>query len=170
MAFMDSLFGTSAKPTTKPLYLPGQENVLEQLLQGAQQQIPSGLRNLQNILGGDEETFKAFQRPARRAFEQETLPSIAERFTGMFGPGSQQSSAFGQALGTAGRELEENLLSSRIGMQQNALSQLLSLLSAGLSPRQYEYTQPREPGLLENVGTEVAQVAGSLIPLLIGLL
>lgn len=168
--FLDFLFGKGSKTKTKPIYNPQQEDILNQILGSLSGQFPQGLQNLQNILGGNEETFRQFEAPARRGFEQQTLPSIAERFTGQFGTGSQQSSAFGQALGTAGRELEENLLSKRIGLQGDALSQLLQLLGPATSPRQYQYTKPRRPGILENVGAGASQGLGQLLPLLMGLL
>jgi len=161
MAFMDFLFGKKAKTKTKPIYEPEQENLLNQILGSLTGQLPMGLQNLQNILGGGEEHFAAFERPARRAFEQQTLPTIAERFTGTFGEGSQRSSAFGQALGTAGRELEENLMASRLGMQGDALSQLLGLIGPSISPRKYQYTLPRQPGFLENAGLALAEGLGT---------
>jgi len=149
--------GKKAKKVTEPLFDPAQENILNQILGSLQGQLGGGLQNLQNIIGGDQGTFEAFERPARRGFEQQTLPTIAERFTGEFGPGSQRSSAFGQALGTAGRELEEDLFSKRIGMQGDALSQLLQLLSPALSPRRTQYQRPRQPGFLESLGVPLAQ-------------
>lgn len=161
MAFMDFLFGKAAKTKTKPIYDPQQEAVLNQLLGGIQQQLPMGLQNLQDILGGGEERFAAFERPARRAFEQQTLPTIAERFTGTFGPGSQRSSAFGQALGTAGRELEENLMAQRLGLQSGAFSQLMGLLGPAISPRRYEYQRPRQAGFLENLLSSATEGFGS---------
>ena len=167
---MDFLFGTGAKTKTQPIYNPEQENLLNQLLSGLQQQVPQGLQNLQNIIGGEERDFAAFERPARRAFEQQTLPTIAERFTGQFGTGSQRSSAFGQALGTAGRELEKNLFAKRLGMQGDALSQLMSLLGPAISPRQFQYTVPRQPGLFEQLGAGAAEGVGQALPLLLGLL
>ena len=166
MAFMDFMFGKSSKTKTKNIFDPQQEKLLDQLLGALQSNLGSGVQNLQNILGGDEETFEAFQRPARRDFEQKTLPTIAERFTGLFGEGSQRSSAFGQALGTAGRELEENLFSQRIGMQSDALSQLLSFLGPALSPRKHQYQTQRQPGFLENIGVPIAQGVGQALPFL----
>lgn len=167
MAFMDFLFGKGSKTKNKPIYNPQQENLLNQILGSIQSPLGSGVQNLQNILGGDATTFEAFQRPSRRDFEQKTLPTIAERFTGEFGEGSQRSSAFGQALGTAGRELEENLFSQRIGMQGDALSQLLQLLGPALAPRRYQYTRPREPGFIENVGVGAAQGLAQALPFLL---
>ena len=148
---MDFLFGKKEKTKTKPIYNPQQEALLNQLLGGMQQQLPQGLENLQNILGGDQQFFESFQKPARRGFEQETLPSIAERFTGQFGEGSFRSSGFGQAVGQAGKELEEDLFSQRLGMQGNALQQLMQLLPQSLFPRQFQDKRPRQSGFLENL-------------------
>ena len=163
MAFMDFLFGKEEKTKTKPIYNPQQEQLLNTALGGLQQQLPLGLQNLRNILGGDEETFESFFAPARRNFEQKTLPSIAERFTGMLGEGSQRSSAFGQQLGEAGKSLEEDIFSQRIGMQQDALMQLLQLMSPALAQREYEYTTPRQAGFLENLGVGAAQGLGGFL-------
>ncbi len=168
MAFMDFLFGKGAEEKTQPIYNPQQEALLNQILGGVQQQIPQGLSNLQKILGGDPQTFAAFERPARRAFEQETLPTIAERFTTQFGEGAQRSSAFGQALGTAGRELEENLMAKRLGLQSGALEQLMNLLGPALSSQQYQYQRPRQPGFLENVAVGAAPGIGAALPGAIG--
>ncbi len=163
---MDFLFGEGSKTKTKPIYNPQQEQLLTQILGSLQPGIGAGVQNLQNILGGDESSLAAFQAPSRRAFEQQTLPTIAERFTGTFGEGSQRSSAFGQALGTAGRELEENLAAQRAGLQSGALSQLLQLLGPALSPRQYQFQTPRRAGFLENLGVPLAQGAAQTLPLL----
>lgn len=167
MAFMDFLFGEKSKTKTKPIYNPEQEQLLNQILGGIQPGLQSGIQNLQNILGGDQSSMDAFQAPARRSFEQQTLPTIAERFTGTFGTGSQRSSAFGQSLGQAGRELEENLAAQRGGLQSGALQQLLSLLGPALSQRQYQYTSGRKPGFLESLGVPLAQGAASALPLML---
>lgn len=157
MAFMDFLFGKGAKTKTEPIYEPGgeQENVLNQLLGALQQQLPAGLKGLENILGGREETFQQFAAPARRGFEEQTLPSIAERFTGTFGPGSQRSAAFGQQLGQAGKALEEDIFSQRLGLQSGALQNLMSLLGPATAPREYKAFMPRESGFLENILTSL---------------
>lgn len=161
MSFMDFIFGEGEKTKTKPIYNPQQEQLLDIALGGLKNQLPMGLQNLRNILGGNEETFDAFFAPARRNFEQKTIPGIAERFTSLFGEGSKSSSAFGQALGEAGKNLEQDIFSQRIGLQQDALSQLFNLFGPALSPRQYEYTLPRKAGFLENILGALAQGAGA---------
>ena len=163
MAFMDFLFGKGSKTKTKPIYNPEQENILNMLVSALQQQLPQGLQNIQNILGGDQASMDAFQAPARRAFEQQTLPTIAERFTGTFGTGSQRSSAFGQSLGQAGRELEENLAAQRSGLQSDALSQLMRFLGPATGARQKQFTTARQPGFLENIAMAAAPALGGAI-------
>lgn len=161
MAFMDFLFGKGSKTKTKPIYNPQQEDLLNMILGNVQQQLPQGMSNLQNILGGDEGTFEAFGRPARRGFEQKTLPTIAERFTSGLGEGGFRSSAFGQAIGQAGKELEEDMFSTRIGMQGDALSQLLQLIQPATASRQFESISPRKTGFLENLVSAIASGAAS---------
>ena len=152
--------GKGSQEKTRQIYNPQQEQLLNQILSSLSGPMASGMQNVQNILGGDQSTFDAFQRPARRGFEQQTLPSIAERFTGSFGEGSDQSSAFGQAMGTAGREMEEDLFSQRIGMQGDAFNQLMQLFGQGMVPQQQQYTTNRQPGFLESFGVPLAQGAG----------
>jgi hypothetical protein len=159
----DFFLGKGAQEKTRQIYEPQQEALLNQILGSLSSPMGSGIQNLQNILGGDQSSFDDFQRPARRGFEQEILPSIAERFTSSFGEGSDRSSAFGQALGTAGRELEEDLFSKRMGMQSDAMSQLMQLLGPAISPRKYQYTVDRQPGFLENVGASAAEGLGKSI-------
>ena len=163
MSFMNFLFGEGSKTKTKPIYNPEQRGFLDDILKNIQSPVACGVQNLQNILGNDQQSKDTFQAPARRDFNQQTLPTIAERFTGAFGEGSQRSSAFGQSLGTAGRELEENLSSQRMSMQSDALSQLLQLISPATSPRNYEYTTNRQPGFLENASIAAAQGLGAAL-------
>lgn len=160
---MDFLFGEKSKTKTKPIYNPQQEDLLNQIMAAMQPGLGSGFQNLQNILGGDQESMDAFQAPARRAFEQQTLPTIAERFTGTFGTGSQRSSAFGQSLGQAGRELEENLAAQRANLQSGALSQLMGFMPQALAPRQYQYNTPGSSGIIQELLSALAQGAGGAI-------
>lgn len=156
----DFFLGKGSQEKTRQIYNPQQEQLLNQILSSMGGPMASGMQNIQNILGGDQASFDAFQRPTRRGFEQQTLPSIAERFTGSFGEGSDQSSAFGQAIGTAGREMEEDLFSQRMGMQSDAFNQLMQLLGPAMTQQQQQYTTNRQPGFLESFGVPLAQGAG----------
>src|ERR1700687_41204 len=70
--------------------------------------------------GRQNANFDAQEERARRNFSTQTIPSIAERFTA-FG-NNQRSSAFQNALGSAGSDLESQLanLRSQYGQQQLA--------------------------------------------------
>jgi hypothetical protein len=147
--FLDFLFGKGERTQQIPRFTPQQQDVLSQLTSGAQQQLPQGFQYLQNLLSQDPEAMKAFEAPARRAFSEQTLPTIAERFSSM---DAQRSSAFGQQLGQAGAALEENLAAQRAGLQGQGLNQLLSLLQTGLTPQNETMVRPGTSGLLGGLG------------------
>lgn len=160
--FLDFLFGKGEKTEQFQRYTPEQENVLNQLLGGGGQQLPQAFDFLQGILSQDPERMKQFEAPAMRQFEEEIIPTIAERFTGA---DAQKSSAFGQQLGKAGAGLSERLAAQRGGMGMDALSKLQSLLSGGLGQRFETAIRPGQPGLAQaGIGG-----LGQLLPLLLGL-
>lgn len=149
MAFLDFIFGKSEKKEQLPRFTPDQENFLNQLLSQSQQITPDAFSYLSSILGESPEAFAQFEAPIKRQFEEEVLPSIAERFTGMLGEGSSRSSAFGQQLGKAGERLSEKLAAQRAGLKNQALAQLMGLSQTGLTPRFETLVRPRQPGALE---------------------
>lgn len=155
------LMGEGEQTRQFPRFTPQQQQVLSQLLQGAGGLVPSGINYLQNILGSSPEAFEAFEAPTRRAFEERTVPTLAERFSAL--GGGQRSSAFGQQLAQAGTRLEEALGAQRAGLQGQALAQLQSLLGLGTTPQFETAFSPRQPGFLENIGTQAA----SFLPLLL---
>lgn len=152
--FLDFLFGKGEKTQQFQNFSPDQQNVLGQLLGGASGQLPQAFEFLNNILSQDPEAMANFEAPARRAFEEQTIPSIAERFTGQ---GAQKSSAFGQQLGKAGESLEEGLASQRSQLGFNALSQLQQLLGSGLTPQSENLFRPGTQGLLGTSANSLAQ-------------
>ena len=166
----DFFLGKGSETKTQPIYNPQQEQLLNKMLGALQQNLPLALQNIQNILGGDPETLEAFARPARREFEEETLPTIAERFTSTFGPGSQRSSGFIQAVAEAGRRSSEDVASQRRGLQSGALQQLMGLVGPALAPRQQQYTTARQPGFAEEAGVPAVEAFIKILPALIALL
>jgi hypothetical protein len=119
----------------------GQKQLLQQLLGSLQgqssniQQSPlfqQGSSFLQNLLSGSPEASAAFEAPYMRQFNEQTIPGLAERFSGM-GAGAQNSSAFSQALGAAGAGLQENLASLRGQMQLGGLGQALGYAQQPIS-------------------------------------
>lgn len=129
---------------------------------------------LQNLYGGGQQGFETFAAPYKRQFNEQTVPALAERFAGM-GAGAQSSSAFQQALGSAGAGLSENLASLRGNMQLQGLPQalnfsqqpfnnLLSLLNQntqGFSPKQKPFWQSLLEALSPAGGAAFSLATGS---------
>lgn len=148
-----SLFGSEGQTLQTQRFGPEQLQALQQLLQ-------QGIGGLQQQQQFD---FAPIAQQAREQFSQQTVPSLAERFTAL---GGQRSSAFPQALGQAGANLESNLAAqgAQFGMQgqdqQNRF--LMSLLGLGLTPQFENAYKPGTPGLTGALG----QGIGSALPLL----
>lgn len=121
------------KTKTFPTLLPEAMQAVRGAASGFGQTLPAGLQYLQSILGNDPDAFETFQAPYMRMFQEQVIPQIAERFSGL-GAGAQSSSAFQQALGQAGAGLTEQLASLHQGMKSGALSQLLGLGKLSTTP------------------------------------
>lgn len=123
----------------------------DQLQGGAISQIlGAGLQGLSGLTKGFD--FGPIEEQARTQFAQQTVPSIAERFTAM---GGQRSSAFPQILGQAGAGLEQSLaaLKSDVGLQQQGQQQnlILQLLGLGLTPRTENVYQAPRGGVFDPI-------------------
>lgn len=135
-------------------FAPFQMSALQQLLgQGL-----GGLQQLQQPFD-----FGPIEQQARQGFSQQTVPELAERFTGL-GAGSQGSSAFAQLLGRSGADLESSLaaLRSQYGLQDLGRRQNLATnqLQFGLQSPYGDYIQ-RTPGFWENLATPLLSGAAS---------
>ncbi len=117
-------------------------NALMQLLQqslsgvqGFNNQQQQGVNQLfgNTLAGANTNGFDAIDANARKQFQQQGIPSLAERFTSL--GGGQRSSAFQGALGGAQADLESQLgaLRSQYGLQQQQQRQSLlgNLLQQG---------------------------------------
>lgn len=115
-----------------------------------------------------ELNFEPTAARARKAFQEETLPGIAERFTSMTG-GGQRSGAFERQKAQAGATLESNLAALRAqvepeyalkraeyGLQRGKLGGILSQL--GINRQQIENQQALQRGqLFGNLGLGMQQ-------------
>lgn len=166
MSLLDFLFGKKPETQQIPTMDPQQQQLLSQLLGGLGGPLKSGLGGLGSLLGGDTEAFEA---PAMRQFQEQIVPGIAERFSGI-GGGAQQSSAFQQALGQAGAGLSERLAMQRAGLQQQGLGQLSQLLGLGLGQKPFGIgMQPGTSGFLGGLAPGIgAGIGGGLSRLLGG--
>lgn len=148
---------------------PGQQNFQDMILKlfsGQGGQMGGGLGYLQELLSGSPESTAAFEAPLKREFNEQTVPGLAERFSGA-GAGAQKSSAFGQALSSAGAGLSENLGALRGGMRMQGLQQLMSLLVPAMQQSfDYNEKQQRSPwsDILGGFGSGIAGEAGQMTP------
>lgn len=119
-------------------YTPEQTAALNQVL-------GMGLQGLQDPYQG----FEPIEKKARSSFAQQTIPSLAERFTST--GGALSSPSFASQIGQAGAGLEENLaaLRSQYGLQNRA--QQLNMLELGLTPQFEHYGLGAEPGFLPSL-------------------
>ena len=133
--------GDPAKEQQIQRFTPEQQSTLDQLMQQGQEQ--TGMDGVEGL--------------ARKRFQEDTIPSLAERFTSM-GAGGQRSSAFESSLGRAGSDLEAQLAALR---QQGGMQKL----GLGLQPRFDTGYSPASQGLF---GAGASSLM-SLLPLLAGL-
>lgn len=133
-------------------FTPQQQDVLNSLLQQYSQ-------GMQQPLG---QGFAPIAQQARTQFAEQTVPTIAERFSGM-GAGAQKSSAFAQSLGRAGSALEGDLASrqAQFGMGERQLLQ--NLLQLGLTPQFESLYKPETPGRLSQFGGALQGIGSSAI-------
>ena len=164
--FLDYLFGKGERTDQFNRFSPQQQGVQNQLQEGVGQNLGGAFDFLQKLLSGDPEMLKEFEAPARRSFQEQTLPGIAERFTGEFGEGANRSNAVGQQLGQAGAGLEENLSAQRGQLGMQGISQLLALLSQGQSSEFENVLRPGTGGLFGGAAQGIGGGLGGALGLL----
>lgn len=134
-------------------FTPAQKEVLNQLLS-------LGIGGIGQGISG----FGPIEQHARTQFAQQTIPTIAERFTSM---GGQRGGAFQQALGQAGAGLEESLAALRSQFDLQRQGQLQSLLSLGLTPQFETLYKGEKPGFFKSAAGPLLQGLGTILPLLL---
>jgi len=147
---MGKFTGRREKQVQAPIFSPEhipQLNQLLSLLMGSGQG-QQGL--LKNVFGADA-SFGPIADEARTQFQQQTIPSIAERFSSLDG---QRSSMFPQYLGQASSQLDQGLAAegAKFAQRERALQMPLiqSLLGLAFQPRFQTVTQKATKGLLSN--------------------
>jgi hypothetical protein len=192
------LFGHGDKFKQLPTMNQGQQGLFDMLsryLQGYQggggergvpqgigqtQPFQQGQQYLQNLYGQSPEAFDRLKQPYMNQFNQEIVPGIAERFSGM-GSGSWGSSGLNQALGQAGANLSAALGSQFENQRaqmfpqlqqygQAPMDQYRQLLSQILGQNTFENTyQPGNTGFFggalqglgQGLGGALGQKSGS---------
>lgn len=128
------------KQITTQSLSPEQQQLFSLLFGGAKGGLGSGLEHLSKLAGGDQSYFDQLEAPALRQFGA-VQGNLASRFSGM-GTGARKSSGFQNTSTAAGQQLAESLQSQRLGMQNDAISQLLGLSNTLLG------TQTQETGFM----------------------
>jgi len=119
-------------------FSPEQQQLFQQLFSGSSGGIGSGLEHLSKLAGGDQSYFDQLEAPALRQFGA-IQGNLASRFSGM-GTGARRSSGFGNTTSSAAQELSESLQSQRLGLQNQAIQDLLGLGQNLLGQKPYENT------------------------------
>jgi len=147
-----------------PTMSKDQQNLLNQLMQmlGQQGQLGQGYQQglglQQQYMDQNSEAVNQFTQPYMDQFNQQTVPGLAERFAGMGGMGGGlSSSGFGQALSSAGDNLQNQLAQLKAGLGQQAAQSLMNqygqMSQTSLSAQPFGYTKPQQgmlPGFLNS--------------------
>ena len=126
----------------------------------------SGSEYLQDLMSQSPEAYERFGAPMMSEFQQNILPSIAERFAGL---GGLSSSGFEQASTQAGQNLAERLASLRSGLQMQGAQMALPYAQApaetayrygalSLGTPAFGYTNmPGQQGLLQGMAPGIGR-------------
>jgi len=144
----DYFIGTPGGLQPYSNFEPHQIQALNQLLGG-------GLNQIQNPYEG----FQPIENYAREQFSQQTVPSLAERFTSLGAQtgGRTSSPAFASQLGSAGAGLESMLAAQRAQYGQQQQQTGLQTAALGLTPQFSHIQTPGSRGLLGELAPVAAQ-------------
>ena len=123
---------------------------------------------LGKLAGGDQSQFDQLEAPALRQF-QGLQGQLSSRFSGM-GSGARKSSGFQNTMNQASSDFAQQLQSQRMGLQNQAIKDLMGMGNQLLGQRPYEQflTPKQKPWWKELLGSlsggvaEGAGTAGSL--------
>lgn len=91
---------------------------------------------LSKLAGGEEGAFDQLEAPAMKQFGQ-LQGQLASRFSGM-GSGARRSSGFANTMNQASSDFAQQLQSQRMGLQRQALMDLMGISESLLGQRPYE--------------------------------
>lgn len=174
-SLMQQIFGESSRPKVHSGFTKDQQRMLNQymsMIQNQRQAIQPLQDQAFSYLQGlfEPGAFQGLEGVAKRQFNEEIVPGIAERFGASAGSGGENS-AMANALGRAGVDLETNLAQLRQQGQMGALGQMLGLSQMpfqnyaqglGLWSGQNIAPTPR-PGFLQGVAGGFGQGLGQAL-------
>ena len=115
-----------------PAMQPFEQEARAQMAQPVSVPLPQETTIAQKLQGMGQPSFDPIEQYYKRQFATETVPQLAERFTG-----SKESSAFTGALGSAGSQLNTNLALLRSEFDSRLRDQMIKMAAIqGLNPSQ----------------------------------
>ena len=127
------LMGTPPETKQLPTMNKEQEQLLSQILKMLSpekdlgQGMQGGIDLQRQLMDPSSQAVDQFAQPYMNQFNQQTVPGLAERFAGMGAMGGGlSSSGFGQALSSAGGNLQAQLAQLKAGLGQQAAQSLMS--------------------------------------------
>jgi hypothetical protein len=150
MGIFDFLFGKESKIKKLPTMSDQQGELFKSLLGSLQGGNNQAMNLLQQYLNPQSDIYQNFEKPYLQQFEQETVPMLAERFAGAGAQGGAlSSSGFGQALSSAGSNLQTGLAQMKSGMQRQSIQDILGMNQMALGTSPFSYLQkPASAGFL----------------------
>lgn len=152
--------GKKDKIKNLPNYTPEQQQFINQRLQMAMQGDQEAMKFIMSILSDEPGAFEDFERGALEQFNEQVIPGIMERFSGL---GAQSSSALNQSLSQAARRLSGDLASQRASLKGQAINQLNNYANTGLTRQNSPYVQQGNQGLFNQLAPAAAQGWQSLV-------
>jgi hypothetical protein len=114
---------------------------------------------LGRLAGGDQEQFDQMEAPAMRQF-QGLQGQLASRFSGM-GMGGRRSSGFQNTMNQASSDFAQQLQANRMGLQRQALGDLMGFSSQLLGQRPFEsYAAPKGKSFLQELSIGALNALG----------
>lgn len=158
------LTGTGYKQVSVPTMNRASSDLHSRLLAAAAPGAEKGAGFLSDMAQGGPESYAAFEKPAMRDFGALT-GQMASRFSGMGGAGARKSSGFQNTMGEQAASLSENLAERRMGLQQQAIRDLLGMSHTLMqTPTEEHMLMPKQPKKQpfwkELLGSAVGGLAG----------
>jgi hypothetical protein len=114
------------------------------------------------LAAGDKSQFDQMEAPALRQFGA-LQGNMASRFSGM-GSGARRSSGFQNTMNESASDFAQQLQAQRMGLQQQAIRDLMGMSSTLLGQRPYEQfmvQKQRKPSFLQSLLGGAAPLAGA---------
>lgn len=124
---------------------------------------------LSRLVSGSPEAFQQLEAPAHQQFNEQ-IGSLASRFSGM-GTGARRSSGFQQATGAAAGNFAQQLQAQRLGLQRQAMHDLMGMSQQLLGQQPFAFTPEKKPfwqELLSSGAGSIGTIAGGALGSFLG--